>query len=350
MEKKNSFSATAPIPVALVRCCHGEHAAHPVLAKEIPSGPANRSASSGLSLPEAVDTAFALAGYSPGRGERVLVKPNLVRADSLSCTNPDVVRAVCEWLLDRGAVVSVGDSPGIGKAGAVARKIGLTAALAGVHADAVGTSGGPLLPFALDKAVTRHVPGLGPIKIARHALEVDSILSLPRLKAHCQTGITCAVKNLFGCVCGIHKALAHVKHGDNGPGRDDFCRFIAGLTALLPPQAALVDALTCMHVTGPSGGEPYPLGLIAASTSCAAVDTAVYGLLGLSPERLPLWRALREMAAPGAFSQDILLRGNPVADFAAAGFVVPERLTPHSFNPWRLCCSAVKRFLAGLRP
>lgn len=332
----------AGIPVAFVKCSAYEGVTRPEHSEQ--------AGSPALSLPDAVDSAFSLAGYAPARGERVLVKPNLLRADFLSCTSPRVAGAVCAWLLDRGVVVSIGDSPGFGSAGGVARRIGLTAALAGLRVENGKAPGGrlPLTPRALDKAVTRHVPGVGPVKIARHALEVDSILSLPRLKAHCQVGVTCAVKNLFGCVCGAHKALAHMKHGDNGPEGNDFCRLIAGLGALLPPQAALVDAVTCMHVTGPSGGKPYPLGLIAASTSCAAVDSALYELLGLSPDCLPLWRALREQQVPGAFSREIQLLGCPAGEFAAAGFVAPLFLKPQSFNPWRLCLSAVKRFAAKL--
>ena len=56
-------------------------------------------------------------------GFRVLVKPNLVapRRATLSCTHPAVVRVVCEWLLERGAEVTVGDSPAFGTTQAVAR-------------------------------------------------------------------------------------------------------------------------------------------------------------------------------------------------------------------------------------
>ena len=333
----------ACIPVAFVKCSGYGGVTSPECFQQT-DFPA-------LSLLDAVDSAFSLAGYAPARGERVLVKPNLLRADALSCTSPQMAGAACAWLLDRGVIVSIGDSPAFGSAGGVARRIGLTAALAGLHGEDGKTPGDtlPLLPRALDRAVTRHLPGIGPVKIARHALEVDSILSLPRLKAHCQVGVTCAVKNLFGCVCGAHKALAHMQHGDNGPGGNNFCRLIAGLGALLPPQAALVDAVTCMHVTGPSGGKPYPLGLLAASTSCAAVDSALYELLGLSPDHLPLWRALQEQRVPGAFSRDIQLRGSPAGEFAAAGFVTPLSLKPQSFNPWRLCLSAVKRFAAKMR-
>jgi len=40
-------------------------------------------------------------------GTWVLVKPNLVSARNaaLSCTHPEMVRAVCEWLIEKGAEV-----------------------------------------------------------------------------------------------------------------------------------------------------------------------------------------------------------------------------------------------------
>ena len=325
------------IPVAFVPC--------PDYDAPAPSPAAGPERPCALSLAEAVDEAFALAGYTPARGERVLVKPNLLRADALTCTSPQVAKAVCQWLLDRGVAVSIGDSSAFGGAAGVARRIGLTEALAGLRS----AGGRPLVPMSLDKAVTRHIPGLGAVKLSRHALEADSILSLPRLKAHSQAGVTGAAKNLFGCVCGTHKAIIHMKHGDNGPDNNDFCRYIAGLTTLLPPQAALVDAITCMHVTGPSRGQPYHLGLIAASASCAAVDTALYGLLGLDPEYPPLWRALRELKIPGAFPQDIVMRGALPEAFAAAGFITPFPLLGQSFRPWRFCLSAAKRFWARLK-
>lgn len=232
-----------------------------------------------------VDAVFRLAGYAPGRGEQVLVKPNLLRADALTCTEPAVVRAVCAWLLDRGVRVRVSDSPGFGTAPGVAAAIGLQAALDSLK-DAFGNSV-RLEVCGPGPACVRQIPGLGPLRISRLALEADSLLSVPRLKAHTQMGLTCAVKNLFGCVPGVHKALAHARHGDKGQGGDNLPRLIAALARELPPQAALVDAVLTMHRNGPSHGEPYALGLVAASASCVAADTALYSLLGLTPSGCP---------------------------------------------------------------
>lgn len=292
-------------------------------------------------LAACVDRAFSLCGYAPTRGSRVLVKPNLLRADRLTCTEPRLVRAVCIWLLERGARIRVGDSPGFGTAAHVSRSIGLTEALRDLE-------GGRLNAQALGRAVPRPVPGVGVLPVSRDALEADAILSLPRLKAHTMMGITCAVKNLYGCVPGLHKAVTHARHGDKGPGGLDMARCIAALTRILPPQAALVDGIEAMHVNGPSGGKPYPLRLMAASCSCVAVDTAIYGLLRLVPEQLPLWRALLEMDAPGAAPAQVEQRGDAPESFNAQDFSIPQALMTHSFTPLSLLRSLYRRIRASL--
>ncbi len=347
------------IPVGLVACpCYapGEPNASAARAKPFPQGPepsayaeppgtapGDSTGRKALLLSDAVDTAFTLAGYAPGRGERVLVKPNLLRADALTCTHPLVVRAVCAWLLDRGVRVTVGDSPAFGSAPGVGRAIGLAAALK----DLPGGSG--LTVQGLGGPVIREAPGLGRIRIARRALEADSILSLPRLKAHSQMRVTCAVKNLFGCVSGVHKAIAHARHGDKGESGDNLPRYIAALLSLLPPQAALTDGIVAMHVTGPSFGKPFHAGFIAASSSCVALDTAVYSLLQLAPEDIPLWRVLQRKGIHGAFPEEITLCGDLPSSFDIAEFQVPAQLAHHSFTPGRLLSSALRRIWAGLR-
>jgi uncharacterized protein (DUF362 family) len=310
---------SSPIPVSLIRCERYDDA----------------------ELLSCVDRAFGLCGYAPARGSHILVKPNLLRADRLTCTDAGIVRAVCVWLLERGVRVKVGDSPGFGTAAHVSRSIGLTKALA-------DSGGGGLAVQALGRPVLRRIPGLGMLPVSRDALEADGILSLPRVKAHTMMGITCAVKNLYGCVPGLHKAVAHARYGDKGRDGLDMARCIAELTRLLPPQAALADGVTAMHVSGPSGGKPYPLHLVAASASCVALDTALYGLLGLTPEQLPLWRALLETGTRGARPEHVELCGDSPESFATRDFVIPHMLMTHSFNPLALLRSLYRRIRASL--
>ena len=147
-------------------------------------------------LPLLLDRAGLASSFSL-RSAHVLVKPNLLTATPLACTSPVVVAAVCRWLLDQGARVRVGDSPGFGTATAVARQTGVEEALRplGLRVESLAD------PRPLELPLRRG----GPVSfgVARVALESDVIFSLPRVKAHSQMRLTLAVKNLFGCVCGL---------------------------------------------------------------------------------------------------------------------------------------------------
>lgn len=283
------------------------------------------------------------SGWRVASGARVLVKPNLLRFQpgGLCCTHPEVVRAACVWLLAQGARPVVGDSPAFGTAQGVALRLGIV--------DALKPLG--LCVLQLDAPHPVSVRGGDGVKVttlgvSRHALEADAILSVPRLKAHCQMRITCAVKNLFGCVSGVRKALAHTTHGAD---TRVFGGLVADVFAALPPVAALCDGITCMHVTGPAGGHPYALGLLAASTSPAALDAVCCSMLGLAPEQVPLWEEMQRRAMPGASLDRVaypLLR--PEA-FDGRGFEVPGVLKEVSFAPAVLLRSLCRRVVASLR-
>ncbi len=289
---------------------------------------------------------LASAGFVPSPGLRVLVKPNLLRPDpkKLVCTHARLIAAVCRCLLEHGCRVSIGDSPGFGSAPGVARSIGLPEALSAVP------GGKDISVLTLGAPVLRPLSLGGSVSLSRHALEADHILNLPKLKAHSQMRMTGAVKNLFGCVPGVRKAVLHARHGDKAKdGTACFSALIADIMAHLPPMTSLLDGVSAMHVTGPSNGRPYGAHLLAASSSPVALDTAVYTLMGLSPGQVPLWRELQRRAAPGAFAGDIEMAGESPEFFDFSGFVLPQSLTAESFNPFRLLRSTIRRLWAGFR-
>ena len=289
-------------------------------------------------------TRRALERAGPGHlrplyGARVLVKPNLLRATPLACTSPAVVAAACAWLLDQGARVTVLDSPGFGRAASVARAIGL---------------GDSLRPLGLavsgpGKAVSLRLDNGSCFGVSRRALESDLILSVPRVKAHSQMLLTLAVKNLFGLVAGMRKALAHTSEGQSPDG---FANALAALWAALPPVAALADGIIAMQRTGPSGGIPHPLGLLASSPSAVALDEALCAVLGVEFRRTPLGAALERRHAPGCAAAGAIVRYTDARpeEVAVRDFALPAELTHTSFRPGRLLRSCLRRFWLGLRP
>lgn len=272
-------------------------------------------------------------------GAKVIVKPNLLTATPLACTSPAVVAAACAWLLDQGARVTVLDSPGFGRAESVARAVGLADALRPLGLAVVGP--GEAAPLSLDNGSR--------FGVSRRALESDLILSVPRVKAHSQMLLTLAVKNLFGLVVGMRKALVHTREGRSPEG---FADAVAALWAALPPVAALADGITVMQRTGPSGGDPYPLGLLAASPSAVALDEALCAALGLPLARTPLGAALERRRAPGCAAAGARIRYTDArpGDVAVGDFALPGELMHTSFRPGRLLKSCLRRFWRSLRP
>ncbi|MEF2145301.1 MAG: DUF362 domain-containing protein [Desulfovibrionaceae bacterium] len=288
-------------------------------------------------LEAAVGLLLNETGFAPEPGMRVLVKPNLVsRVNAkLSCTHPLVVRAACVWLLERNARVTVADSPAFGSALQVARAAGLDKALAPLG----------LQVRDLDKPEPLRLSFGGEIGISGMALHADAILNVPRLKAHCQMRLTGAVKNLFGCVTGWRKAVAHARHGDQGRR---FRSLLLEVALTLPKTYSLLDAIRPMHRTGPVKGDPFDLGLLAACADPIALDTAVYSLLDLVPEQVPLWAEALQQSLPGADPANLYYPVELPEEFNTDGFLLPEELEPESFHPLRLARGRVRSFLERL--
>lgn len=301
---------SAPLPVALMHCNSYEYA-------KVLGG---------------VQECLEAINFAPSAGIQVLVKPNLLKAHpALCCTHPAVVEAVCEALLSYGCKVTVGDSPAFGSASAVAGSIGLS--------DGLARLGVPLI--TLDSPVRMSFASGTSIGISRNALECDLLVDVPRIKAHSQMRMTLAVKNLFGCVSGVRKAIAHSTHGDKG---NAFRELLVDVALALPETLSVVDGITCMHRTGPVNGDPFELGLLGASGDPVSLDTAIYKIIGRTPEELPLWKELQRRNVRGAYPEELEYVLARPEDFEGSGFILPENLKPETFHPARLLYSSLKRF------
>jgi uncharacterized protein (DUF362 family) len=288
-------------------------------------------------LESAVERLFDAAGIDFAPGEGVLVKPNLVsRANAeLCCTHPETVRAVCAYLLDCGARPWVADSPAFGSAARVAAACGLDAALRPLG----------LRVRSLRQPVSVRLSGGGSIGVSRDALEAGRIVSVARVKAHGQFRLTASVKNLFGCVCGCRKAVAHMRLGAE-PGRME--GMVLDMLAALPPAAGVADGVVALHRGGPVRGEPFPLGLLGAAAVPLALDAAVFGILGQTPQAVPLWAEALRRGLPGADPARAVFPLAAPPDFDAAGFETGERLEPMRFEPLRFVRGRMKSLLHRL--
>jgi uncharacterized protein (DUF362 family)/ferredoxin len=270
--------------------------------------------------------------------ERILLKPNLLvpRAPERAVTtHPSVFRAVAESFKEAGAVLSYGDSPGFGSTMMAARRAGLTQV-----AEELGVS---LADFASSEQVS--FPDGRLIKqftLAKGALDVDGIVSLPKLKTHGLTRMTGAIKNQFGCIVGPLKPEFHARL----PNADLFSQMLVDLNRFLRPRLFVMDGVVAMEGNGPQSGRPRPMNVLLLSDDPVAADATVCRLIGLDAELvLPL--IYGEAFGLGRSTESQLL-GDPIEDFVLEDFDVNRSPRSTTDAPGRF--SRLARRLVVPRP
>jgi uncharacterized protein (DUF362 family) len=125
-------------------------------------------------------------------------------------------------------------------------------------------------------------------------------ITLPKLKTNLGSGITCCLKNQFGCLPEIRKIKYH-------PHLDDV---IADCNIAMKPDFSLVDAFPSMggHL-GPGLGVPIPLNAIICGFDPVAVDAFCAKLVGFQP-----WQVghIRKASRVGLGSTNYTLVGDSV--------------------------------------
>ncbi|XPV75432.1 MAG: DUF362 domain-containing protein [Desulfovibrio sp.] len=276
--------------------------------------------------------------YGSYVGKSILVKPNLVAKSnvSLACTHPVVVTTTCKVLRDMGANVTVGDSPAFGSANHVAKGNGLQQALHKIDI--------PLI--SLDKPIPLHLSFGKDIGISSRALERDLVVNLPKFKAHIQFRITACVKNLFGCVSGFRKALAHTRFG---PQSGMLEKVVVETMLALPETINILDGITAMHVTGPIKGQAYPMHMLGCCDHAPAMDTALYTLLKLTPEVVPVWPELLSRGISGTKANSLHFPDENLNRFDAKDFQLDNSLDPMEFEKVRFIRGRVKSLLSHFK-
>lgn len=228
---------------------------------------------------ESVMTLLGAAG-SPFDGlssySKIVIKPNIVLSKKSwlgADTRPQVVEAVIQVLQDKGVPdITVADGSGVGNSATKAFD------LLG-YSDMAGKYGVKLLDIEKDRFVSKPTKISGPFKtleISRTVAECDFLINIPVLKAHCQTHITCALKNMKGIMPKEMKPKFHSV---------DLHRAIAQLNTVVTADFILVDG-AFGDLSSELGGNPVEMGIMAAGTDPLEIDVFAAGALGFSPKEI----------------------------------------------------------------
>jgi uncharacterized protein (DUF362 family) len=219
-------------------------------------------------------------------GMSVGLKPNLVvarKASEGATTSPAIVEGVIRFLRDHGVKnIAIMEGSWVGDNTKNAYRVCGYQELASRY-------GLPLYDLKDDDTVVRRVGDLD-LKICRRPLEVDFLINMPVLKAHCQTYMTCALKNLKGCLPDSEKRRFH-SLGLTKP--------IGYLAKAVKTGLTVIDGLNG-DLTFEEGGNPVAMDRIIVGRDPVLLDTYAAALLGFATEEIAYIGVAARMGAGSA--------------------------------------------------
>ena len=205
--------------------------------------------------------------------DHIGLKPNLVvskKASSGATTHPDFCAGIITFLQQKGFQnISLLEGSWVGDQTERVFKVCGYSTISEKYSV-------PLVDLQQDTSVFCEGSN-GGYRICQSILELDRLINIPVLKGHCQTAMTCALKNLKGCIPNSEKQRYH---------REGLSQAIADLNELLQPDLILVDAMEG-DPDFEEGGNPFSLNLFMAALDPVLLDTYACSLLGLKTSDVP---------------------------------------------------------------
>ena len=239
-------------------------------------------------------------------GMRVVIKANLVSAmapDTAATTHPTLLCALCDMLVDKGAEVIIGDSPGglynAAFVGRVYRVSGVTECES--HGARLNRD------FGEATAVFEDAKVLHTFSYTSYLDNADAIINFCKLKSHGMMSMSCAAKNMFGTIPGVIKPEYHYRF----PRYEDFANMLIDLDEYFHPVLSIADAVVGMEGNGPTAGTPREMGCLLASRSPHALDMVAARIIGLTPKDIPTLEAAIARGMIPERVEDINVIGEP---------------------------------------
>jgi uncharacterized protein (DUF362 family) len=205
-------------------------------------------------------------------GMRVALKPNMVLAKPPSegaTTHAEVVEGVIIFLKEQGiGNIDIIESAWIGDDTKRVYKV--------CGYDKLSKKYGVELHDLKDDKIRKVQIDEYNFEVCEKALDTDFLINIPVLKAHCQTRLTCCLKNLKGCISDKEKRDFHTM-GLHRP--------IAFLNSVIKTHFCVVDGI-CGDLSFEEGGNPVTRNMILCGADPLLIDSYCAGLLGYSADEI----------------------------------------------------------------
>lgn len=224
----------------------------------------------------------------PGKDCRIGIKPNLVAptpAELGATTHPEIVEGIVEYLQENGFHnLTIAEGSWVGDRTSESMEVCGYDALAEKY-------GVRLVDAQKDTSFEKDCGGLK-LRLCSCVNDFDFLINVPVVKGHCQTKITCALKNMKGLLpnqekrhfhaMGLHRPIAHLAVGI--------------------PQDFIVADHICGDLDFEDGGNPVVRNCIMAAADPVLLDAYVCNLLHYDCSEVPYIQMAEQL---GAGSSDV---------------------------------------------
>lgn len=203
----------------------------------------------------------------------VLINPSWVappvEREAGCITLPEVSRAIADLVRELGARPVIAESSAVG--------VDTDKVIEASGYKNLKEAGYEVINLKKSPPVDVHVPNgkvFETIESYKLVTEADVVISVPKLKTHDQTEMTCSIKKLKGLLTDKNKRAMH---------QEGLFEGVVDLLAAVKPRLAVVDAIICQEGLGPIFGKPVEMDLVLAGKDLVAVDSVCSRLIGYEP-------------------------------------------------------------------
>jgi len=213
----------------------------------------------------------------------VMVKPNIGwnrTVEQAACTNPEVVKAIIEMVLNAGAKKVIVMDHTCHKPEDTYKRSGIANAAKDAGAEVRHADDNRLIVHDFKGSRVTRWPAY------KDFLDVDKFINVPILKHHGSSGLTIGMKNLYG-ILGGNRGKLHRNMGMS----------IADLGHGFKTHLTIVDAYRVLMRNGPVGGRISDVELkktIIASANILEADVVSANMFGIDPMKIGFVQAAVE--------------------------------------------------------
>lgn len=238
-----------------------------------------------------------LISMIPSQDSMVGIKPNLVAPSPAmfgATTHPEIVAGIIEYLKEHGhSKIIIAEGSWVGDKTSEAYEVCGYKSLCEAY-DV------PFFDTQKDSSHEVDCAGIN-LKICDVVDTIDFMINVPVLKGHCQTNVTCALKNMKGLIpntekrhfhtMGLHKPIAHLSVGIH----QDFI---------------VVDHI-CGDLDFEEGGNPVTTNCIMAATDPVMVDALACDIVGVELEDVPYISMAQSLGSGSADLSQLVIKTLP---------------------------------------